>query len=78
LCLKFTALSQFVPIFCKIPPSGEEKITANVIWGKNMKKGREKAENVKEKRKKGERKGDVLDFGRPSISGSIQFIKMYS
>ncbi len=38
-----------------------EKILADVIWGKNMKKQREKGENVKEKGRKGKkmRKGEV-------------------
>ncbi len=40
------------------PPGGRvEKISANVIWGKNMKSGREKGQIFKRKRKKVERKG---------------------
>ncbi len=39
------------------PPRGDE-ISANVIWGKNMKMQRiKKRENVKEKGRKGEEKG---------------------
>jgi hypothetical protein len=36
------------------PPRGEE-ISALVIWGKNVKSGREKGGRCKRKRKKGER-----------------------
>jgi hypothetical protein len=32
-------------------------ISANVIWGENMKRGRETEENVREKGRKGEEKG---------------------
>jgi hypothetical protein len=41
------------------PPPGKEKISADVIWGKNMKRQREKREKggkCKRKRKKRERK----------------------
>jgi hypothetical protein len=34
----------------------KDKISADVIWGENMKKGREKRKKCKTKRKKGERK----------------------
>jgi hypothetical protein len=37
------------------PPPG---ISANVIWGKNLKRGREKEGQCKTKRKKGEEKGE--------------------
>ncbi len=37
------------------PPRGRE-ISADVIWGKNMKRRREKREKCKRKRKKEERK----------------------
>jgi hypothetical protein len=37
------------------PPPRGEKISANVIWGKNMKRGRDKGGKCKRKRKKGER-----------------------
>jgi hypothetical protein len=37
-----------------VPPLGE--ISANVIWGKNMKRGREKGGKCKKNRKKGKRK----------------------
>jgi hypothetical protein len=41
-----------------IPPlgGGGEKISADVIWGKNMKRRREKGGKCKRKRKKGKRK----------------------
>ncbi len=38
------------------PPWGRGKISADVIWGKNMKRGREKGGKCKRKRKKEERK----------------------
>jgi hypothetical protein len=38
-----------------LPPWGGE-ISADVIWGKNMKRRREKGGKCKRKRKKGERK----------------------
>jgi hypothetical protein len=38
------------------PPPGWGEISANVIWGKNMKRRREKEGKYKRKRKKGERK----------------------
>jgi hypothetical protein len=44
------------PIYWKIP-RGEGKISANVIWGKNMKRQREKGGKCKTKRKKREKKG---------------------
>jgi hypothetical protein len=37
-------------------PPGEGGISADVIWGKNMKRRREKEEKYNRKRKKGERK----------------------
>jgi hypothetical protein len=45
-------------IYLKIPPppGGGEKISADVIWGKNMKRGRETGGKCKRKRKKEERK----------------------
>jgi hypothetical protein len=46
-----------VPIYWKIPaPGGREKISADVICGKNMKRRREKGGKCKGKRQKGERK----------------------
>ncbi len=39
------------------PPPGGGGISADVIWGKNMKRGREKGGNVKEKGRKGKEKG---------------------
>jgi hypothetical protein len=44
-------------LYWKIPPpGGREKISADVIWGKNMKRRREKEGKVKGKRQKEERK----------------------
>jgi hypothetical protein len=44
-------------IYWKIPPPlGEGEISSDVIWGKNMKRGREKEEKCKRKKKKEERK----------------------
>jgi hypothetical protein len=40
----------------KYPPLGGGGISAYVIWGKNMKRRREKGGKCKRKRKKGERK----------------------
>jgi protoporphyrinogen oxidase len=40
----------------KCPPPGGEKISANVILRKNMKREEKKGENVREKRKKGKKK----------------------
>jgi hypothetical protein len=42
-------------VYWKIPPPGGGVISANVIWGKNMKRGREKGGKCKRKRKKGEK-----------------------
>jgi hypothetical protein len=42
-------------IYWKIPPPGGG-ISDNVIWGKNMKRPREKGRKYRRKRKKGERK----------------------
>jgi hypothetical protein len=39
-----------------LPPWGGEKISADVIWGKNMKREREKGGKCKRKRQKEERK----------------------
>ncbi len=51
------------PIYWKIPPSLGGGETADVIWGKNMIRQREKEGNVKEKGRKGKkmRKGEVKD-----------------
>jgi hypothetical protein len=43
-------------IYWKIPPWRGGGISANVIWGKNMKRPREKGGKCRSKRKKGERK----------------------
>jgi hypothetical protein len=40
----------------KYPPPREGKMSNDVIWGKNIKRGREKGENVKEKGRKGKEK----------------------
>ncbi len=40
-------------IYWKIPPSPLGGKSADVIWGKNMERRREKGENVKEKGRKG-------------------------
>jgi hypothetical protein len=39
-----------------LPRGGEEKISADVIWGKNMKRPREKGGKCRRNRKKEERK----------------------
>jgi hypothetical protein len=39
-----------------LPHRGREKISADVIWGENMKRGRETGGKCKRKRKKVERK----------------------
>jgi hypothetical protein len=39
-----------------LPHRGREKISADVIWGENMKRGRETGGKCKRKRTKGERK----------------------
>jgi hypothetical protein len=38
-------------------PLWEGEMSVDVIWGKNMKRGREKGGKCKRKRKKGKRKG---------------------
>jgi hypothetical protein len=38
-----------------LPPWGGEKISADVIWGKNMRRPREKAENVERKEERGKK-----------------------
>jgi hypothetical protein len=43
-------------IYWKIPPSPRGEISANVIWGENVKRKREKWENVREKGRERERK----------------------
>ncbi len=55
LCI-YKKLAQFPRglYFEKYPPGGG--ISADVIWGKNMKRGREKGGKCNRKRKKGERK----------------------
>jgi hypothetical protein len=39
-----------------LPPTPGGEISADVIWRKNMKRGREKGGNVKEKGRKGKQK----------------------
>ncbi len=48
------------------PPPGGGEISADVIWGKNMKRGREKEVNVKEKERKGKKKEEG---GKNKIKG---------
>jgi hypothetical protein len=49
----------YVDIYWKIPPWGGE--SADVIWGKNMTRRKEKGGKCKRKRKRGEERGKTKE-----------------
>ncbi len=52
------------------PPRGQE-ISDNVIWGKNMKRGRETGENIKEKGSKGKETGSKGEENEKMVSKKV-------